>query len=142
MAALLVSLLSLSAAAVEDITVYRLSPNDGPGVVKGLTNVDSGDAAGDTMFGISQLLLPQLCAVEPSFLWCANRATLSDGAHWMVYTEYVVAVKAYGDYAACNPCVDPAKHNASSGGMAPPSCPPGKPSPGVKIILTPPCTFQ
>ena len=51
MAYLLASIMALSAAESKgtSITVYRLSPNDGPGVVAGLTNVDSGDAAGDTM---------------------------------------------------------------------------------------------
>ena len=54
----------------------------------GLTNMDSGDARGDAYFGLSQLVLPQLCALEPSFLWCANRQYLSDGAAHMVYTEF------------------------------------------------------
>ena len=55
-------------------------------------------------FGISQLLLPQICAANPSFLWCQNRKTLSDGKHWMVYTEYDVEVEIFGEYLPCNPC--------------------------------------
>lgn len=66
--------------------------------------MDSGDARGDAYFGLSQLVLPQLCALEPSFLWCANRQYLSDGAAHMVYTEFVVESRpAFGDYQACNP---------------------------------------
>ena len=65
--------------AFEDVTVYRLSPKSGDAAVSGLTNVDSGNAAGDALFGLSNLLLPQLCAVEPSFLWCENRGSLSGG---------------------------------------------------------------
>ena len=35
--------------------------------------MDTGDAAGDVMFGLNQMLLPQLCPMEPDFTWCANR---------------------------------------------------------------------
>ena len=66
--------------------------------------MDSGDARGDAYFGLSQLVLPQLCAIEPSFLWCQNRQYLSDGSAHMVYTEFVIESRdAYGEYQACNP---------------------------------------
>jgi hypothetical protein len=52
-----------------DVITYRLWPKTGKGAATGLTNVDSGDAKGDTLFGLSNLLLPQLCAVKPTFLW-------------------------------------------------------------------------
>lgn len=68
----------------------------------------------------------QLCAVEPSFLWCENRGSLSGGAQWMVYTEYTVSSKAFGEYAPCNPCQSK-PNTGGGGGDAPPSCPPGKP---------------
>ena len=67
-----VSALSTSVVAdpmFTDVTTYRLWPKTGKGAATGLTNVDSGDAKGDTLFGLSNLLLPQLCAVEPTFLW-------------------------------------------------------------------------
>ena len=54
----------------------------------GVTNMDTGDAAGDTYFGLSQLLLPQLCAVEPDFLWCENRKFLSGGKARMVRVRH------------------------------------------------------
>lgn len=112
--------------ATTDVTVYRLWPRTGDANSFGLTNVDSGDAGGDALFGLSQLLLPQLCAVEPTFLWCENRGHLSGGKQWMVYTEYTVTTKAaFGEYAACNPCSN-AEFNGSSY-MRPPKCPQGKP---------------
>ena len=118
----------LSSAAAQgdftDVTTYRLWPKNGNADTFGLTNVDSGNAAGDTLFGLSNLLLPQLCAIEPSFLWCQNRGSLSGGAQWMVYTEYTVGAKAFGEYAACNPCQS---HPNGSSYDAPPKCPPGKP---------------
>ena len=93
--------LAAAGFATTDVTVYRVWPKTGDADVFGLTNVDSGDAGGDALFGISQLLLPQLCAVEPSFLWCENRGHLSGGDQWMVYTEYTVTTKsAFGEYGA------------------------------------------
>lgn len=122
--------LSVGIAAADfpttDVTVYRLWPKTGDADSFGLTNVDSGDAGGDALFGISQLLLPQLCAIEPSFLWCENRGHLSGGKQWMVYTEYTVTTKAaFGEYTPCNPCSN-ADFNGSSY-ERPPKCPAGKP---------------
>lgn len=62
---LFAALLPISAHAAargsfSDVTTYRLSPKDGKASVMGLTNVDSGDAGGDTLFGLSNLLLPQV----------------------------------------------------------------------------------
>ena len=81
-------------------TVYRVTPIN----YTGITNMDSGDAKGDVMFGLSQLLLPVLCPSAPDFTWCANRQYLSDGSAHMVYSEFVIAADPrMGDYAACNP---------------------------------------
>jgi hypothetical protein len=81
---------------------------------------------GDIFFGLSQLLLPQLCAVEPTFLWCQNRAFLSGGSAWMVYSGFVVVTRdAFGEYEPCNPCLinDTAHPHNSSGEFVP--CPDG-----------------
>jgi hypothetical protein len=95
------SAMAAASFATTDVAVYRLWPKTGDAASFGLTNVDSGDAGGDALFGLSQLLLPQLCAVEPSFLWCENRGHLSGGKQWMVYTEYTVTTKsAFGEYGA------------------------------------------
>lgn len=56
---------------------------------------DSADAYGDVMFGLSQLLLPQLCAIEPSFLWCQNRKYLSGGSAWMVCVMFFSRIWIY-----------------------------------------------
>jgi hypothetical protein len=113
----------------KDVTTYRLWPKTGKADTIGLTNVDSGNAPGDALFGLSNLLLPQLCAIDPGFLWCENRGTLSGGTQWMVYTQYTVSTKAFGEYAACNPCQSkkPGHGGSGGGGDAPPTCPPGKP---------------
>ena len=126
--------------ATTDVTVYRVWPKTGDADYFGLTNVDSGDAGGDALFGISQLLLPQLCAVEPSFLWCENRVHLSGGAQWMVYTEYTVTTKsAFGEYAPCNPCSN-AVFNGSSYDK-PPTCPAGKPDVSSQAFYRFACDF-
>eukprot|EP00656_Telonema_subtile_P048366 TRINITY_DN5749_c0_g1_i1.p1 TRINITY_DN5749_c0_g1~~TRINITY_DN5749_c0_g1_i1.p1 ORF type:complete len:267 (-),score=47.51 TRINITY_DN5749_c0_g1_i1:157-957(-) len=92
-----------TAKPTTNITIYRLTPINYTGV----TNMDTGDAAGDVMFGLNQLLLPQLCPQEPSFVWCANRQYLSGGGASMVYTEFVVEADIrFGEYNKCNP--DPA----------------------------------
>eukprot|EP00658_Telonema_sp_P-2_P061336 TRINITY_DN50042_c0_g1_i1.p1 TRINITY_DN50042_c0_g1~~TRINITY_DN50042_c0_g1_i1.p1 ORF type:complete len:396 (-),score=75.78 TRINITY_DN50042_c0_g1_i1:425-1612(-) len=97
------SLIAMGLAAhtpLTNITIYRLTPMNYTGV----TNMDTGDAAGDTMFGMNQLTLPQLCPSTPDFTWCANRQYLSGGGAKMVYTEFVVEAEArFGQYNACNP---------------------------------------
>ena len=70
--------------ATVNITAYRLTPIN----YTGITNMDTADARGDVLFGLLQLLLPQLCAVDPDFLWCANRQYLSGGNATMVYTQF------------------------------------------------------
>eukprot|EP01052_Picozoa_sp_SAG31_P029751 SAG31_NODE_2985_length_4812_cov_3.398517_2_plen_180_part_00 len=42
----------------------------------------------------------------------------------MVYTEYTVSARAFGEYEPCNPCQT--KPPTGGGGDAPPQCPPGK----------------
>lgn len=96
-----------------NFSTYRVTPITYPGV----TNMDSGDAAGDVMFGLEQLLLPQLCLTDPSFLWCENRKYLSGGSARMVYSEFVIATRdAYGEYQACNPCSGQAPAHPSGHG--------------------------
>jgi hypothetical protein len=83
-----------------NLTVYRTTPIN----YTGITNMDSGDAHGDAMFGLNQLLLPVICPHMPTFTWCANMQYLSGGSAHMVYSEFVVSTKPhFGDYSACNP---------------------------------------
>merc|ERR1712086_361423 len=92
-----------SAKPLQNISIYRLTPINYTGV----TNMDTGDAAGDVMFGLNQMLLPQLCPMEPDFTWCANRQYLSGGGAHMVYTQFTVESDArFGEYNACNPNAD------------------------------------
>ena len=59
------------------LRVYRVTPSD----VEGLADMDSADSAGDLAFGLSQLLLPEICQ-DPmnNPIWCGNRKFLTNGA--------------------------------------------------------------
>ena len=88
------------AASWPQTTVYRVTPIN----YTGLVNMDSSDAAGDVMFGIEQLVIPFLCPLDPSFLFCTNRKYLSGGSAHMVYRKFDLEVRdgLHGDYVACN----------------------------------------
>jgi hypothetical protein len=49
--------LSLFVPASLNLTVYRITPRN----YTGLTNFDSGDAAGDAYFGLYEFALPVIC---------------------------------------------------------------------------------
>eukprot|EP00040_Diaphanoeca_grandis_P040022 m.260964 g.260964 ORF g.260964 m.260964 type:complete len:572 (+) comp40978_c0_seq1:110-1825(+) len=109
-----------------NFTTYRVTPIQDTG----MTNMDTGDQYGDVYFGLAQMLLPQLCVEEPSFLWCENRAYLSGGKSQMVYSEFVVTTRdAFGEYQPCNPCSGQAPKNATpSSHDINTYCPPGTPN--------------
>jgi len=110
------------AVPASNFTTYRVTPITYPS----LANMDSGDAAGDVFFGMSQLLLPQLCATDPSFLWCQNRAYLSGGSAWMVYSGFKVVTRdVYGEYEPCNPCQGHGQGSKSEVQTCPPGVPNG-----------------
>ena len=105
-AQLLLALLAVHAEGARDdwvnVTAYRVTPITD----KGITNMDTADAAGDVYFGLSQLLLPYMCGGqhEHMSLWCNNRKWLSGGQAWMVYRKFTIeAKKPFGDYSPCNP---------------------------------------
>eukprot|EP01047_Picozoa_sp_COSAG01_P098358 COSAG01_NODE_28553_length_658_cov_1.295170_1_plen_183_part_10 len=90
----------VAGAATRQFTAYRITPIQDEGV----TNMDTADGPGDVYFGLSQLLLPYLCANGDNFLWCANRKWLSGGTAWMVYREFVIEARLpFGNYQPCNP---------------------------------------
>ena len=100
-AALLLSCVSVlcSAGGTEDLTVYRITPKN----YTGLTDMDSGDAAGDTYFGLFELVFPILCREDPSFLDCQDVPIL-DIPGYNVYTQFTLEVDNHrGPYALCNP---------------------------------------
>lgn len=53
---------------VQNLTVVRYTPSDVPG----LTNKNSGDAAGDLYFGLEELVTPMHCRHDPTYFKCQN----------------------------------------------------------------------
>ena len=90
-----------AAASTRNLTVYRITPRN----YSGVTNMDTGDAAGDAFFGLYELSFPVLCA-NPGFkrsIGCSNIPILSI-PHFNVYSKNrVEADTRYGDYSQCNP---------------------------------------
>ena len=62
-------------AVWQKLTVYRITPI----ADKGVTNMNTADAAGDVYFGLSQLLLPYMCtgAGACAYHLVSGRAQLS-----------------------------------------------------------------
>ena len=71
----------------------------------GLTNLDSGDSAGDAFFGLFELGFPLACT-DPGFRQgpnCKNLPILNI-PNFNVYTSFILeADTRHGDYAECNP---------------------------------------
>jgi|EP01047_Picozoa_sp_COSAG01_P066203 hypothetical protein len=99
-AAGLLAAAAATAPPQKKLTAYRITPIEDEGVM----NMNTADAAGDVYFGLSQLLLPYLCANGDNMLWCANRKWLSAGSAWMVYRKFTVEARLpFGEYQPCNP---------------------------------------
>jgi hypothetical protein len=91
-----------SAAAAETLTTYRITPLN----YTGLTDMDSGDAAGDAFFGLFELVFPILCRDDPTFLDCRDVPIL-DIPGFNVYTQFTLETDEHrGPYALCNPNED------------------------------------
>ena len=88
---------SSSSSNWTNITVYRITPIQD----RGVTNMNTADAAGDVYFGFSQLLLPYMCAAGGHGTWCNNRKWLSGGTAWMVYRKFILEVKR--PFGTCKP---------------------------------------
>ena len=87
----------------KNITVYRITPRN----YTGLTNFDTGDAAGDAFFGIYELQAPLVCSGDPHAadynLLCRNEPILQIPG-FNVYTRTILETDArLGDYSQCNP---------------------------------------
>eukprot|EP00239_Pterosperma_sp_CCMP1384_P009325 CAMPEP_0197860926 /NCGR_PEP_ID=MMETSP1438-20131217/36626_1 /TAXON_ID=1461541 /ORGANISM="Pterosperma sp., Strain CCMP1384" /LENGTH=485 /DNA_ID=CAMNT_0043477941 /DNA_START=92 /DNA_END=1549 /DNA_ORIENTATION=+ len=84
-----------------NVTVYRITPLN----YTGMTNMDTGDAAGDAFFGLYELTFPILCA-DPALkqlINCENVPILNIPGY-NVYTEFLLeAVDRFGEYMECNP---------------------------------------
>jgi len=102
------SLLALTLIAVANAdtvvkTVYRITPRN----YTGITNLDTGDAAGDAFFGIYELQAPVECSGSASGnhqnLLCSNEPILQI-PQFNVYEQFQVEMDSrFGDYAECNP---------------------------------------
>ena len=104
----LLSVLDATDAGVHNITVYRITPRN----YTGLTDLDTGDAAGDAFFGLYEKAAPALCRDESqaSSLLCNNDALLQIPG-FNVYLKVIVeADDRFGEYSKCNPSQTP-PHN-------------------------------
>ena len=94
-----------TSAGVHNFTVYRITPRN----YTGLTNLDSGDAAGDAFFGLYELSAPVLCTThsEMSSILCTNHPLLQIGG-FNVYNRFTIeADDRFGEYLECNPSKTP-----------------------------------
>ena len=89
----------IAASPTANLTVYRITPRN----YTGLTNMDSGDAAGDVYFGLYEFALPVICADQPNLINCENIPILSIPG-FNVYTKTVISIDPrYTIYKGCNP---------------------------------------
>lgn len=99
-----IAVLAIGSAPTRNLTVYRITPKN----YTGITNMDTGDAAGDTFFGLYELTFPMLCS-NPRFqrsIGCINEPILSIPG-FNVYKKFIVEADArFGEYAQCNPNPD------------------------------------
>eukprot|EP00040_Diaphanoeca_grandis_P010396 m.53178 g.53178 ORF g.53178 m.53178 type:complete len:422 (+) comp21720_c0_seq1:66-1331(+) len=94
---------TMGLATTEMKTVYRITPRN----YTGLTNLDSGDAAGDAFFGIYELQAPIECNSgshgSSQNLLCRNQPILQIPG-FNVYEQFQIEFDSrMGDYAECNP---------------------------------------
>ena len=92
---------ALSFSARSNRTVYRLTPIN----VSGVTNMDSGDAMGDTFFFAGDdFNNPYSCRRDPHGGKCAN-GTGHELLYKQVYRQMILSVDLAesGPYAECNP---------------------------------------
>lgn len=89
------------AAAPLNLTVFRITPRN----YTGLSNLDTGDAAGDAFFGLYEKSAPLACrdAGSQNNLLCSNDPLLQIPG-FNVYIKVVMEVDdRFGDYSECNP---------------------------------------
>jgi hypothetical protein len=108
--------------SIENITVFRITPQN----YSGVTNMNTGDAAGDVFFGLYERAIPILCANQAmhKMITCANVPILSI-PNFNVYQQSILELDTrYGEYNECNP--DPSsgifacETRAAAGGVPPP----------------------
>ena len=98
-----------SGGGVTNHTVYRVTPRN----MLGLANKNTGDAAGDVMFALSRVNLPQLCRADPSYKGCLMNDTNDE----IVMAITLESDGVWGPYFECN-LVPNATSVADARGMA------------------------
>lgn len=89
----------VSAGTIKE-TVYRITPRN----YTGLTNLDTGDAAGDAFFGLYEKSAPVVCANQTrENILCENDALLQIPGFNVYIAVDVEFDDRFGDYAECNP---------------------------------------
>merc|ERR1712054_734842 len=94
---LLFAFIPLVRSAALNMTVYRITPRN----YTGLTNLDTGDAAGDAFFGLYEKSAPVVCRNKDAShnLLCQNQPILQIPG-FNVYTATIIEVDTrFGDYA-------------------------------------------
>jgi hypothetical protein len=93
-------------SGVRNVTVYRLTPFN----YTGLSNLDSGDLAGDLGFGLWELLMPMACREDASEEVGCQRGTgrfIDAPGENITYVKLTVEMNTlFTSYTPCNP--DPA----------------------------------
>ena len=90
-------------SGVRNITVYRLTPSN----YTGLSNLDSGDLAGDLGFGLWELLMPMMCREDPTSEVGCQRGTgrfIDAPGEKLTYVKLTVEMNTlFTSYSPCNP---------------------------------------
>ena len=116
-------LLPSVSSVVRNTTVYRITPRN----YSGITNLDTGDAAGDAFFGLYEKSAAVVCDGDQAKLnlVCSNEPLLQiPGFNEYLQVTLELDDEYFGDYAQCNPSTTPphpftCTHHSHGG---PPTC--------------------
>ena len=88
-------------AAIKNVTIYRVTPRNYTGV----TDLDTGDAAGDAVFGMYEVAAPVVCSAPASGVHtiCKNQPVLGIPGFNIYIAVTVEMDTRLGAYAECNP---------------------------------------
>ena len=90
---------------VTNLTMYRITPRN----YTGISNLDTGDSAGDSFFGLYEMSAPVVCnsssgaGAGPGGLLCKNDPLLQIPGFNVYIRVEVEADDRFGDYNQCNP---------------------------------------
>jgi len=99
------SMVLVVTAELKNLTVYRVTPKN---VTQSVSNLNTGDVAGDTFFSLYEMFFPLYCEQMPHDSSCTSRGSLNIPNN-NLYEKSVVEVDTrWGAYSGCTP-------NASTG---------------------------